>query len=186
MKQHYHLAVLAPVVVAFPLFLASAQAAVGPWVSDGKARVRLIAAGIDASGQFRGGLEIALDPGWHTYWRSPGDSGIAPTIDFSGSRNLGPVNITFPVPERLDDGYSVTNIYKGSVLLPLTAKLIDPAAGADLSLKLDIGVCAEVCMPDHFEADLSIQPGETDAEAGRALADAEKRLPGAPDPSSLW
>ena len=185
MKKHCQLAAGALVVVAFPLFLASAQAAVGPWVSDGKARVRLIAAGIDASGQLRGGLEIELDPGWHTYWRSPGDSGIAPTIDFAGSRNLGPVEIAFPVPERLDDGYSVTNIYKGSVLLPLTARLIDPAAGADLSLKLDIGVCAEVCMPDHFEAALSIKPGETDAEAGEALANAAKRLPGAPDPSAF-
>jgi suppressor for copper-sensitivity B len=170
---------------ALILVLGPAEAVVGPWVSDGKARVRLIAAGIDASGQLRGGLEIALDPGWHTYWRSPGDSGIAPTIDFSGSRNLGPVAVAFPVPERLDDGYSITNIYKDSVILPLTARLIDPAAGADLSLKLDIGVCAEVCMPDHFEAAISVKPGQNDPEAGEAIAAAEKRLPGAPDPGAF-
>jgi suppressor for copper-sensitivity B len=165
--------------------LGAAEAAVGPWVNDGKAQVRLIAEGIDASGQLRAGIEIALDRGWHTYWRSPGDSGIAPVIDFSGSRNLGPVEVAFPVPERLDDGYSVTNIYQGSVILPLTAKLIDPAAGADLSLKLDIGVCAEVCMPDHFETALSVAPGERDADAGKALADAGKRLPGAPAPPAF-
>jgi DsbC/DsbD-like thiol-disulfide interchange protein len=185
MKKRYPLAAAVYASVVFILFVAPAQAAVGPWISDGKARIRLLAAGIDASGQLRGGVEIALDPGWHTYWRSPGDSGIAPTIDFSNSRNLGPVEIAFPVPERLDDGYSVTNIYKGSVLLPLTAKLIDPAAAADLSLKLDIGVCADVCMPDHFEAALTIKPGETDVEAGKTLADAEKRLPQAPDPRAF-
>jgi len=158
---------------------------VGPWVKDGKAQVRLVAEGIDASGQLRAGLEIALDSGWHTYWRSPGDSGIAPAIDFSGSRNLGPVDVAFPVPERLDDGFSVTNVYRGSVILPLTAKLIDAAAGADLTLKLDIGVCAEVCMPDHFEATLTIALGDKDPEAGKVLAEAGKRLPGAPEPPAF-
>jgi DsbC/DsbD-like thiol-disulfide interchange protein len=167
------------------LGLAPAEAAVGPWVSDGKARIRLIAEGIDASGELRAGVEIALDSGWHTYWRSPGDAGIAPLIDFSGSRNLGPVDVAFPVPERLDDGYSITNIYQGSVILPLTAKLIDPAADADLSLKLDIGVCAEICMPDHFEATLTVAPGDKDAKVGRALVEAAKRLPGTPEPPAF-
>src|SRR5215470_13156492 len=87
----------------------SAAAATGSWINDGKARVRLIAEGVNPSGQLRAGIEIELDEGWHTYWRSPGESGIAPAIDFSGSRNLGPVDIAFPPPERLDDGFSVTN-----------------------------------------------------------------------------
>src|SRR3954470_19748409 len=78
MKKRYPLAAAVYASVVFVLFVAPAQAAVGPWISDGKARIRLLAAGIDASGQLRGGVEIALDPGWHTYWRSPGDSGIAP------------------------------------------------------------------------------------------------------------
>src|SRR5262245_7846953 len=82
-----------------------ALAATGEWISDGKAKVRLVAEGVDTAGRLRAGLEIALDPGWHTYWRSPGDSGVAPVIDFSGSRNVGPVETAFPVPERLDDGY---------------------------------------------------------------------------------
>lgn len=168
-------------VVLLILAAGQASAAAGPWVSDGKARVRLIAEGVDAEGRLRAGLEIALDEGWHTYWRSPGDSGIAPVIDFSGSRNLGPVEVAFPLPERLDDGYSVTNIYKGNVILPVTAKLVDPAAGADLALKLDIGVCADVCVPDHFETSLSIKAGDADAAVGAALARAEKLLPGSPE-----
>jgi DsbC/DsbD-like thiol-disulfide interchange protein len=164
---------------------AAAEAAAGPWVGGGKARIRLVAAGIDASGKLDAGLEIALDPGWHTYWRSPGDSGIAPAIDFSGSRNLGPVAVAFPLPERHDDGDAVTNIYTGSIVLLLSARLTDAAAGADLSLKLDIGVCADVCVPDHFEATLAVKPGENDAEVGKELAESRKRLPGPPEPGGF-
>src|SRR5690349_10804689 len=112
-------ALLAPgLLLALPV---AADAATGPWVGNGKARIRLLVAGMDASGRLEGGIEISLDPGWHTYWRSPGDSGIAPLIDFSASHNLGPVEVGFPLPERVDDGYSVTNIYKGNVLLPISA-----------------------------------------------------------------
>jgi DsbC/DsbD-like thiol-disulfide interchange protein len=164
---------------------ASAEAAAGLWVDAGKARIRLVAEGIDVSGRLVAGLEIALDPGWHTYWRSPGDSGIAPAIDFSGSRNLGPVEVAFPLPERLDDGDLVTNVYTGNVVLPLSAKLTDPAAGADLLLKLDIGVCADVCVPDHFEATLTVRPGEQDSAVGKEIAEARKRLPGAPEPGAF-
>lgn len=187
MRKHFSLpaAALTGAGLLLVFGAASAEAAAGPWVDGGKARIRLVAQGIDASGQLTAGLEIALDPGWHTYWRSPGDSGIAPAIDFSGSRNLGPVEVAFPLPERVDDGDSVTNVYTGNVVLPLSAKLTDPAAGADLSLKLDIGVCAEVCVPDHFEATLAVKPGEKDSEVGKELAEARRRLPGAPEPGAF-
>ena len=183
------LALLAAAGLLAPAFLlvlpVAADAATGSWVGSGKARIRLLVAGTDTSGRLVGGIEISLDPGWHTYWRSPGDSGIAPLVDFSASRNLGPVDVAFPMPERVDDGYSVTNIYKDSVILPISARLGDAAAGTDLSLKLDIGVCADVCVPDHFEATLRVKPGESDAEVGKALAAARQHLPGAPEPGTF-
>ena len=84
------------------------------------------------------------------------------------------------MPERHDDGYTVTNIYEGSVVLPLTATLADPAAGADLALKLDIGVCSDVCVPAHFEAALSVDPpGAPDPDATAVIAAAAKSLPAA-------
>jgi DsbC/DsbD-like thiol-disulfide interchange protein len=169
-------------IVLVSLGIVPAGAAVGSWVGDSKARVRLLAAGVDASGRLAAGVEIEVDPGWHTYWRSPGDSGIAPALDFSGSRNLGPVDVAFPLPTRLDDGTSVVNIYEGRVVLPLAATVADRAAAADLTVKVDLGVCADVCVPQHFEATLSLAPGTTDAEAEKLLGEARRRLPGAPEP----
>jgi DsbC/DsbD-like thiol-disulfide interchange protein len=186
MSKHAFLPLAAILAAGYVLAVpVSAEAAAGPWVGAGKARVRLLIAGTDASGRLDGGIEIALDPGWHTYWRSPGDSGIAPVMDFSASRNLGPVEVAFPMPERVDDGYSVSNVYKGSVVLPISAKLGDAGSGADLSLRLDIGVCADVCVPDHFEATLALKPGESDAEVAKVLAEARGHLPGPPRPGTF-
>ena len=62
------------------------------------------------------------------------------------------------MPHRHDDGYAVTNVYEGGVLLPITAEVIDPRAPVDLRLTLDIGVCEKVCIPDHVEAKLTCRP----------------------------
>lgn len=161
----------------------SATAAVGQWASGAKARVRLVVAGIGNDGRLAGDIQIALPPGWKTYWRDPGDAGIAPTIDFSASRNLGPAEVSFPPPQRYDDGYSVTNIYTGTVDLPVSAVVPDRASAVDLALSLDLGVCEEVCIPDHVEARLLVPAGRaSDPAAAKIVADARAALPGAPEP----
>ena len=152
-------------------------AAIGEWVGDGNARVRRVAAGVDAAGNLSAGIEIELDSGWHTYWRSPGGAGVAPSIDFAGSLNIDPPSVSYPAPRRLDDGYTVSNVYTDHVLLPLTAKADDPSRPIDLVLKLDIGVCAEICVPAHFEARLTVPPTETDLKASKLVAAAIKSVP---------
>ena len=52
----------------------------------------------------RAGIEIRLDPGWKTYWRYPGDSGVPPTLDFAGSENVKSVTALWPAPQRFADG----------------------------------------------------------------------------------
>ena len=51
----------------------------------------------------RGGIEIKLQPGWKTYWRYPGDSGVPPRFDFSGSDNLGRAKVLYPAPHLFTD-----------------------------------------------------------------------------------
>jgi DsbC/DsbD-like thiol-disulfide interchange protein len=163
-----------------------ATAAVSDWAGEGNAKVRLIAAGVDGNGRLAAGIEIVLQPGWKTYWRTPGDAGVAPVTDFSASTNIAaPVDIAFPVPHRLDDGYAVTNVYQGHVVLPLSASVVDPAAATALIAALDIGVCAEICVPEHYDLALDLAPGETDAEVETILTDARAKLPGAPEPGTF-
>lgn len=180
----FFVAASAPVLVAAACL--PATAATGEWQGDGNAQVRLIAAGVDNAGNIVAGIEIALEPGWKTYWRTPGDAGIAPLIDFSASTNIdGPVTVKFPVPHRFDDGYSVSNVYEDHVVLPISAAAVDPQAPTALVVSLDIGVCEEICIPEHYDLTLEVDPGKTDPAAEAILAGARAALPRGPVPGVL-
>src|SRR5882672_3978004 len=87
--------------------LAPARAAdASEWDGDQRAAVRLIAGAPRGSGAatiHQAGIEIRLSPGWKTYWRYPGDAGVPPRFDFSGSRNLKSAVVRYPAPHVLSD-----------------------------------------------------------------------------------
>src|SRR3974390_3241401 len=92
-----------------------------PGDGDSRGAIRLIAGSWRdrASAPVRAGIEIRLKPGWHTYWRYPGDAGVPPRFDFSGSRNVGAVTVLWPAPRRMaEQGLSIIG-YTGDVILPL-------------------------------------------------------------------
>src|SRR5580700_5324870 len=94
-----------------------------PWDKQPHAQARLLAGTMMKSADatyLRAGVEIRLDPGWKTYWREPGDSGVPPTLDFSGSQNVNSVKVLWPAPERFPDGAGGNSIgYVGHIVLPL-------------------------------------------------------------------
>lgn len=112
------------------------------------------------------GIEIVMEPGWKTYWRSPGE-GIAPSFSWDESANLKAVEVLWPAPVRFGEGEDTSVGYEGRVVLPV---LITPeSADSPVSLNLDVayGVCKEICMP--VEAQLSI---DLDAPVRKADRDA--------------
>ena len=157
-------------------------AAVGEWGSGQKAQVRLIAAGVGADGKLAAGIEIVMPQNWHTYWRSPGDAGIPPQFDFAGSTNLGRPLVFFPSPKRLDNGFAVTNVYENRVVIPVSAMVTDPGKPVDLAVRVRIGVCAEICVPDDIGTRLTVPAGETDPGVAAELTGARRALPGPPRP----
>ncbi len=178
---------LAAIATVLAIFSAPsvASAAVGDWQQGEQARARLIASGVDSSGTLSAALEIALPAGWKTYWRSPGDAGVPTTADFTGSSNVGPVTVSFPVPTRDDDGFAVTNVYDDGVVLPLAATISDPGKPTTLTVDVKLGVCQEVCVPDEVQASLVIPAGENDAAAGAAIAKAAALVPGPAEPGTF-
>lgn len=169
---------LAVSLLALAVSAMPAGAEIGPWVGEGNARVRFLGAGVDADGRLAAGIEIVLKPGWKTYWRSPGDAGIPPRADFSASTNVdGPIEIEFPVPHRSDDGFSITNVYENRVVFLVNGSATDTASPTTLAVALDIGVCADICIPEHYEMTLDLGPGETDSRAEMILANARTALP---------
>src|SRR5262245_8662823 len=79
------------------------------WDESSKSGIRLISGKASADGTLRAGIELKLSPGWKTYWRYPGDSGVPPQFDFSRSSNVKSVTVSWPAPHRFSDGagYSI-------------------------------------------------------------------------------
>ncbi len=105
-------------------------------------------------------LHMTLDPGWKTYWRVPGDSGLAPMFDWSGSENVQSIELLWPTPMAFDEMGERFYGYMNNVLWPLRVMAQDPARPVNLSLKLDFGVCSDVCIPTSIRSSLTVPPGE--------------------------
>jgi DsbC/DsbD-like thiol-disulfide interchange protein len=124
----------------------------------------------------RAGIEIHLDQGWKTYWRYPGDSGVPPTLDFSGSENVKSVSTLWPAPERFADGAGGYSIgYHGDVVLPLQIVPEDAAKPSLLHVKLSYAVCGNLCVP--AEAQLALMLSGKPGAKEPVLAAAEARVP---------
>lgn len=127
------------------------------WHKTDGARLRLLTSGqADAQGMLTGGLEIDLEPGWKTYWRDPGSSGVPPSIDISKSRNIASIDIDYPPPMRFDDESGPWVGYKHSVTLPVRFRLAAPGKPADIAADVFIGICEAVCIP--VQASLTVDP----------------------------
>jgi DsbC/DsbD-like thiol-disulfide interchange protein len=126
-----------------------------PWAPGFHSRVRLIAGG-RKNDRVLAGIEIALDKGFKTYWRTPGESGLPPRFDWSGSTNVADIELRWPVPERADEAGSVAYVYGTSVTLPLLIKPEQASKPVELNLVVDYGVCKDICIPAHAEIRLAL------------------------------
>ena len=161
------------VILALPVGAARAADA-SPWDSDSRAGMRLIAGGASGVGDTarRAGVEIKLAPGWKTYWRYPGDSGVPPRFDFAGSQNVKSADIAWPAPYRFSDDSGTSIGYKTGVVFPLLVVPQDPARPVLLRLTLDYAVCEKLCVPAEGHAELALDRNPSGFEPAVAAAEA--------------
>jgi suppressor for copper-sensitivity B len=149
-------------VLALTLPGGRARAAASAWDSHPHGSARLVTAteATASSAQLDMGLQLRLTPGWHTYWRTPGDAGLAPTIDWAGSDNLAGAAIAWPAPQRLPSLAGLETVgYVDGVVLPITATLANPGAALHLHAEVDYASCKEVCIPYHASLDVVLPAG---------------------------
>jgi len=130
------------------------------------------------SGALTAGLFVTLEPGWKTYWRSPGEVGLPPKISWDGSENIRDVALSYPAPTRFT-AFEIENFgYETEVLFPLQVQLERPGAPARLALEATLLVCADICIPETVSLSLDLPAGgDIDAEAAAQIASWMARIP---------
>ncbi len=145
----------------------------------------------------RVGVLFDLAPGWHLYWRNPGDTGIAPELDFRAPGHaIG--ELLWPAPRVFEeaDGLFTTYGYEGRVLLgaPIfpdpgapragaAASVLDPDAEAEtgtVAVQGEVLICRTECIPASFALSSPLDPALPESEQQHidaAFADARQRAP---------
>ncbi|HIF9096485.1 TPA: protein-disulfide reductase DsbD family protein [Photobacterium damselae] len=112
----------------------------------------------EANKTVEGLLEVKLDKDWKTYWRSPGEGGTAPSINWELSSNLNSVDWHWPLPKRYEFLGVETLGYKHDVIFPMTFHLDDMNKPVFLSGKLTMSSCTSICVLTDYELSLDFNP----------------------------
>jgi DsbC/DsbD-like thiol-disulfide interchange protein len=164
-----------PVAVFLALpHLAHGQEA-SAWAEGHRSRVRLIAGGADTAGRLAG-VEIKLDSGFKTYWRNPGESGLPPSFDWSKSVNVEAVEVLWPAPTRSTDASGISYGYHGGVVFPVRLRPRQPDRAVTLALRIDYGVCKDICIPARADLVLTL-PQQASASLRPLIHKALARVP---------
>lgn len=166
--------ILASTTLALAAAATSATASSSEWHDSEGGKVRLVTTGKpDAQGKLQGALEIALKPGWKTYWRDPGDSGVPPQISVERSSNVAAAVLAYPAPQRHDDGYSKWAGYDYPVTLPVMFTVSSPNEPVKIEADVLLGICETICIP--VQAKLTIDPATgSDNQADAAVVTTAK------------
>lgn len=159
-----------------------ANAASSEWFNTKGAKMRLITAARPESQKIDAALEVLLETGWKTYWRSPGESGIPPFFDFAQSSNIVDAKVKFPTPFYFNEQGTEIVGYKNRVVFPIELQIGTFGKPTVLQLRTVIGICGEVCIP--VQAKLSVrEPGTIGPtfDVSRALNEAAASLPSNPE-----
>ncbi len=135
------------------------------WVVTDQSKVRIISEfdGVKGKKHLHLGLQVKLQPGWKIYWRSPGDAGIPPQLDWKGSENLQEAEMSWPIPERFNLYGLETWGYHDEVVYPIKVTLKDAEKPLKLSLHLFYGICENVCIP--YQHDFTLDLSEKTAQS---------------------
>lgn len=131
------------------------------------------------------GVKLTMKPGWHVYWRNPGDSGLPPEIVWTLPPGFSAGSIAWPAPERIPVGDLMNFGYEGEVLLtvPLTAPGTLGPGPVPLKAKVSYLVCERECVPGEvtLSASLPVAPAGTsprpDSRTAALFAQGRERLP---------
>src|SRR5678816_51070 len=127
------------------------------------------------------GIELRMPPGWHTYWRNPGESGKPTTVEWELPPGVTAGQILWPPPERFLETEFTTYIYhdRAMLLVPLKLAIDLPRGKLDLQAKVSWLECEKVCVPGSAKVKASLTVGDTSKPSNDAklIEDWKGKLP---------
>ena len=146
-------------------------AAASDVVTTPRLEARLVAerTGVPAAGgTIALGLSQVMQPGWHTYWRNPGESGEPTTLAWTLPQGITASEINWPHPERIPFGELANYGYSNRVLLPVDVTL--PAGlvpGTQVTLRVEAAwlACKDICVPENATLELTLPVVEGEPQA---------------------
>ena len=146
-------------------------AAASDVVTTPRLEARLVAerTGVPAAGgTIALGLSQVMQPGWHTYWRNPGESGEPTTLAWTLPQGITASEINWPHPERIPFGELANYGYSNRVLLPVDVTL--PAGlvpGTQVTLRVEATwlACKDICVPENATLELTLPVVEGEPQA---------------------
>jgi DsbC/DsbD-like thiol-disulfide interchange protein len=177
---------LAATVFASSLSIEARAEDASLWQRDGHSAVRLLA-GSRSGAVLLGGIAFQLQPGWKTYWRTPGDSGVPPRFDFSKSDNVEAVTVLWPAPAKFDDGAGGHSLgYHDTIVLPLRIVAKNTDKPVTLRAGINYAVCEKLCIPVEANAELAFtNVASTEDSALLAALDTVPKPANVGDPNPL-
>jgi DsbC/DsbD-like thiol-disulfide interchange protein len=129
-------------------------------VKENFSKARLVSGTVGGAdkGELLAGVQIRLEPGWKTYWRTPGDSGVPPSFDWSGSKNLKEAQVLYPAPRRFADASGTAIGYEDEVVFPVKITPERQGEPVELKLNVDYGLCKTLCIPSQASLSLELPP----------------------------
>jgi DsbC/DsbD-like thiol-disulfide interchange protein len=169
-------ACLISLFLVFSIGPVQAQDDQGPYV-----QLRLIPEGVlKPGGEITIAIEQSIAPGWHTYWKNPGDSGASPRIKWSMPDGFKAGDIEWPVPHKLPYGPLLNYGYEDGVILlqKIQAPAELPEGPVALTADIDVLVCKEICIPESGTYMVTLNgPDSSNADNSTYFENARGKLP---------
>ena len=155
--HNVRLAALLLLISFFP-----AKSFTGSYFDTGESSINLITESyqVNTKDTLLVGIEFKLSPGWHTYWKNPGDSGEGATIKWDLPPGFKASDILWPGPERIPVDPLMTYGYEDKALLLTKIETPEQFSGpVTISAKVNWLTCKHICIPQEGEVDITLMKG---------------------------
>jgi thiol:disulfide interchange protein DsbD len=127
------------------------------------------------------GVRLRMDPGWHTYWRNPGDAGLPTRAKWSLPEGFQAGDLQWPRPGRFNTGPLVSFGYEHEVLLPVEIEVPATVRSKDVTLRAKVSwlECEDICLPGKAELALTlpVRPQAAPGPAAKLFETAREQMP---------